>query len=471
MRKAIIFGCGKIGTVCYYKIKESYQEIVYTDNNEQLWGTSKKNISILSPEEIFNKWGVEDTDVYIAIENASISDVLIEQVKQYGEYCIYVYKLPFFYSNNDLIQIKKNSIGIKTSRKSVLFVSAITGIRDNKIASIVKKMGWDVYLVFLELPPAERMDEYTSIYSEIISVESIDDLVKLVEESDFDIIHCSSEPEFVTALLKNTGKIVIHDCHDLNSLTRANMTPDSMTIEYLSHSMADGVIYPSEKLRCIAVDRFNLNRERTLVIEGLVTKDMIPNRRLPKKSLVDGEIHAVYEGLIVNKPKTSKKYVEDMWIKIAKAGVHVHFYSQFDVTYCNYLESLDDNIHYEGNCSSKELSVLLSQYDVGLVLFNDNSLTHLNLECASPLKLYEYLNAGIPVAISNIENHKKIVEHYGVGKYLDLNGDIYMQLKNISRFVVDENFLVDNKLILDEKGSEIINFYEKLIEQKRKGIL
>lgn len=470
MKKAIIFGCGNVGKICYKKIKDCYDLVVMTDNNRTLWGSKENGVSVIPPQDILFDEELENIDLFIAVENVDVCEAILDQVREMGIKNVYLWKNPFFYSAGKLCHFpvnKKNVFKLSETKRSVLFISSIAGIRDHKIARIVKKRGWDIYLAYLCLSPNDIMPEYTGMYTKTISISSITELFNLVNDNSFDIIHCSSEPEFVSMILANTNKTIVFDCHDLNSMTRTDMTPESLAIEYLAHSSANGVIYPSEGLRKEGIRRFGIEEEHTIVIENYIAEDMIPKKFLPKKSLEDGQIHIVYEGLLVSMPKHSKKFFEKIWMKIADSGVHLHFYSSYDLKYCKYMESLHPNIHYEGNYTSKELAIELSQYDVGLCIFNDNLLTHRYLENSSPLKLYEYLNAGLPVAIGNIKSARNLIEQYNVGRELNLEENILKQLIDISNIKIEYNFLRKNGLILEDKGQQLIEFYLKLIEQNR----
>ena len=102
----------------------------------------------------------------------------------------------------------------------------------------------------------------------------------------------------------------------------------------------------------------------------------------------------------------------------------------------------------------------MSQYDVGLLLFNVNDRNRLYLENASPNKLYEYINAGIPVATNGINEYKRFVENYEIGKELDYNDNIFEQFSSISKIKVPDNFLKNNGLTLESAEKRIIEFFD-----------
>ena len=351
----------------------------------------------------------------------------------------------------------------------VLFVSDFAGIRDHKMASLVKKAGEKVFLAYIVRSPYDGFSEYADLYEEMYQIMSLQSLFDFVKNSEFDIIHCSSQPDHITPVLIHSGKTVIHDCHDLRS-SNESLTPDRLTLEYLAHTGAAGVIYPTAGLRDEAVRKFALSKERTLVIENYPFKDLLQKSRKEKLSDTDGEIHCVYEGGITHGDKGCRRYFEKIWLKMAEAGLHIHYYSQSDESYCRFLETLHPRLHYEGNVSSYGLSSELTQYDVGLCIYNSTPKNQLYIEYASPNKFYEYVNAGIPVAISGVKSLSLIAEENHFGRHIDLNGDIMQQMKEIAEIEIPFGILEEKGFTFDNNTDELLKFYEKVNTYAQKGV-
>ena len=104
----------------------------------------------------------------------------------------------------------------------------------------------------------------------------------------------------------------------------------------------------------------------------------------------------------------------------------------------------------------------MTKYDCGLAVFNSVGNNRLHLEGASPNKLYEYINARIPVVAAGIDSLKKFVEQCHVGMELDFSKDIRKQLETVCRLHIDENFLIRNNLTMKSHGRELVAFYEKV---------
>ena len=402
-KKCIIFGCGQIGTAAYLKLKSIYDILAWSDNNKELWGQKKNDVLIIPPARISEYDTFSDLDVVVTIGE---SEPIIEQLLSLKTRSIVIYKagLLFQYrSEGYMLPYQCDMEYIVDTNENVLFVQTEACIRTHKIAKALKNSGKKVYLAYLMAPPTVSNPEYSQIYETTIPIISFDSFIDFVNHSNFEYVHSSNEPDILSMLLGYCNKAIIHDCHDLSSAYK-RMTPEELTIEYIAHKKSAGIIYTTENIRQQAVKKYHLEKERTFVLGNLISEELSPKEYLPKLSSIDGELHCVYEGGVVAGDRSSHRYFEEIWKKIAQAGVHIHFYTNCQQEYCNHLESIHPNIHYEGNCSSMELVTEMTQYDVGLYALN---ITHHNkkyAEFASPNKIQEYVSAGLPVAVTEVES-------------------------------------------------------------------
>ncbi len=467
MDKCIIFGCGNIGRAAYDKLKRFYEILAFSDNNNNLWGETLYGVNIIPPEDLFNMIEREKARLFVCMENTG--DV-VAQLREYGFQQIYVWKKGFFYTADELIPVEYPFESYKTkngSEKSVLFISNSANIRDHKMASIAKAAGYRVFLAYIVKNPIAD-NQYNDLYEKVFPVMSMNGLINFINQSDFDVIHSSSEPDYLTPILINTNKPVIHDCHDLRSSNRP-IAPNQLMLEYLAHKKASGVIYPSKGLKDEAIKKYGIDESNICVVENYVSRRIIPNKRLSKLSASDSAIHLVYEGGIAFDDRTYKYYQKDLWLRLVDEGMHVHFYSAADAGKCRELESLHDNIHYEGNITSEQLSVEMSKYDVGLCMFNVTKLNRHYLDYSSPNKLFEYLNAGIPVAVNKeIGNICDFVITNKVGGAIDLNENLLPQMKNVSEIRIDNNFIIDNGYYFEKKSEELDRLYKIVMRRDTK---
>ena len=73
---------------------------------------------------------------------------------------------------------------------------------------------------------------------------------------------------------------------------------------------------------------------------------------------------------------------------------------------------LDDKVKFLGRLPLLQLQQLTLKADLGISLEEDLGL---NYRFALPNKLFDYIQAGVPVLVSNLPEMKKIVEHYQIG--------------------------------------------------------
>lgn len=266
MRKCIIFGCGDIGRAAYGKLKDYYEMIAWSDNNQELHGREINGIQVVNPSVIPMFSQKYELDIFVSMVQTG---EVVRQLRRLGGSNIYVWKGGFFFSADGLYPLEFPALKChkKVDDESwhVLFVSDCAGIREHKMASIVKKAGGKVFLAYIIQSPYDECSEYADMYEEIYPVMSIQALLDFVKNSEFDIIHCSNVPDYVTSVLIQSGKTVIYDCCDLRSCN-TSLSPDGMTLEYLAHTGAAGVIYPTIELRDQAVRKYSLHEERTIVI-------------------------------------------------------------------------------------------------------------------------------------------------------------------------------------------------------------
>ena len=468
MKQYIIFGCGEYGKAAYYKLNKYDLIYAYTDNNEKLIGEKIFNLDIISPDEAFSLCKYQNMEIIIAI---NAYEDIHKQLEQNGIHSYIIWREGFLYRYDEKkyyypIKDFKNVYYRKRDKSnfSILFVQNAACIRTLKIAKALHDDGVNVSLAYTLNTPEIRNKEYVSCFDTICPIHTMQALIDWINKSDFDIIHSSNEPDILTALLTYSNKPIVHDCHDLRSAYKS-MTPDEMAVEYIANVKSAGVIYTTEGIRKQAIKKFNIGKAKTYVLENLISEELKPEKRLPKLSSVDSKIHCVYEGGIIGGDKYSHRFFEDIWKKIADAGIEIHYYSPSDYQYCKKLETLHPNFHFEGNISSKELAVEMSKYDVGLCLLNINEKNRQYLEYASPNKIQEYVNAGIPVAVGNIESQIAYVEGHSFGRFLDMDTDIVKQLETISRIEIPKEILQKKKLTLESRIPDLLDYYKEIIKR------
>lgn len=451
----IIYGTGMAAQKAYYKLKYEHSIIGFCDSNSERWGKEFFGLPIMSPKEAINT--VNSNIVIASMYYDEIIKTLLDEECEF-ERIWYVRSGAWLLERVD--QGMPAAVNDKKSMK-VLFVQVNPNIRIYKIAFALKAKGVWCDLAYLAVPPEMKVGMKDMPFNKVISINNLMDFIQYVNESDYDVVYSENEPDYLTALMLQSNKKVIHDNADMMSL-RADTLIGDLIYEYIANKKSDANVYVTEKIRDIAFEKYGLRGKKTLVLNNYVLKKEKPTHFLKKLSKEDGELHCVYEGSYITADPKDHRYYERMFMDIAERGIHVHFYA-IPGEYIEELSKKHEYIHYEGCLGHEELLGELTQYDIGLVFLNITKRNEAFLQTTFSNKIFEYLFAGLPVAVSDIASTKEFVRKYKVGEYLDFNGDVKAQLEEISRYSIPGDFLESNKLTMDDQADEIIRFLRDVI--------
>lgn len=461
MKKVMIFGAADLGKNALYKLRKYCEVICFVDNNPRLHGTDVEGIPVISAEQMMESY---TDDIYIIV-CARKSLEIGSQLMDLGVKGYYVMTDGFlYYSSREEAAIPVEICDWPYYRrekdeKNILFVQNMACIRTHKLATVMHANGYKVFLLYTSLPPETSNKEFIDVYDGIYTFFSQIALVDFVENSDFDIVHSSNEPDILTNLLLLTNKHIVFDSHDMMSIRR-HESIQNLTFEYVANKISDGNMYTEPSLIDIARKKYGLEGKELFAIENTVLYEEDVTK-LEKLSSKDGEIHCVYEGSITRGDVLSHRYFEEMWEKILNCGIHIHYYSTSD---CGYYQKIAGNpyLHYEGNLGTKKLISEMTKYDCGLAMFNVNTLNRIYLSATTSNKIYEYISAGLPVLVADVPTHVAFVEKYHVGKKLDFDGDIMKQIQDVCQIEIEDKFLTKNKLTMMSKSDALIDFYERV---------
>lgn len=467
-KKLIIFGAGNYGSRACCKLKGSREIAYFVDNNEEMQGKSLHKIPIISVDKMKD---IYNSALYELVVCVKEYQPITGQLADIGitDYYIMLQGLLFRCDETEkLVPVELSRYEYyqkENDEKNILFVQDVACIRTHKIAALMKKSGYKIFLLYTAEPPEMNNAEYAEMYDAVYTFYTGKALIDFVKNSDFDIVHSSNEPDMLTNLLLITGKPVVFDTHDMMSL-RNPESMENLALEYIANTASDGNIYTSALVTEIAKKKFGLEGKELLSWENTVLEQEEITAVQEKLSSIDGELHCVYEGGINGSNRLNHRFFEEIWEKITACGIHIHFYSPSEEKYCRELEKKSEYLHYEGKRGTKALIQEMTRYDCGLLLLNVNEQNKTFLQTASPNKLYEYINAGLPVAVGNIKSLIDFVEKYGVGKRLDPEKDIKEQIAVISRIPIEKDFLTKNRLTMMSKSRELVDFYERVKKGK-----
>jgi glycosyltransferase involved in cell wall biosynthesis len=158
--------------------------------------------------------------------------------------------------------------------------------------------------------------------------------------------------------------------------------------------------------------------KNTLVIRNIPLAQPINYKYDFRKEL---EIHEdktilLYQGVIIGgrgfKPTLeAMKLLPEVCLVVLGDGERKSEYEQFAKEL-----GLADRIYFMGTIAQEELINYTAGGDLGICLIENISVSYYH---ALPNKLFEYINAGLPVISSNLPQMKKIVENFDAGIIVD----------------------------------------------------
>lgn len=461
MDKCVIFGTGNIAQKAYGSLSKVFDIVEFCDNDQSKHGEVLFGKSIKGPEDIdkTNKVIICSSyyyDIYNQLNRMGITDVY-----QYDETVGILVEL----SDDDFLRQSSKLSNYHYHKKydnkmHILFVQINPYTRAHKLAEALNKKGIDVSFAHLG-EWSNMFDGYKKYYKNRTRFFSISDMIDYVNNSSYDLVHSFNAPDYLSLIMQTTNKMVVHDNADFESLNR-DVNLGIYTMEYIANNKSDAAVYVSEACRNMAIERYHVNPNRAVVVENMPSDEATKFKKMPKISSKDGKIHAVYFGGVVDNPGHSR-FFEDLWKRIANEGIHIHFYSQSEEDYCYRLDQIDELIHFEGKVQANDLLGVISQYDCGLVLYQDIPRLKYAMDITIANKIYEYAAAGLPQAVGDFSSYLQVVEKYGLGKRFYWNQDIKKQFEEICKIEVDKNVLKNNRLMMEYEIDKLIDLYNVLL--------
>jgi hypothetical protein len=364
---------------------------------------------------------------------------------------------------------EKNNISLKMGKeeekyeyniKKILFVQSIPDIRTNKIAQILYDKEIETDIMYLAMHPRDVYKGLKVPYKNVYRIRDINETIHMINKSDYDIIFSCNEPDYLSALLSVTNKPVIHDCHDMMSL-RGDISNEQVIIEYLANSNCHGNIYVTDLVKKIAEQKFSIRNKPVMLLDNYVLKSQFPQRFLEKLSKTDGEIHCVYEGGLTNFDGHHRN-IQNIFMRLAENRIHVHYYTSFENDYYIKLDKKSAYLHCEGTKGPNELIEDMTKYDIGLAVLNVTERNKSFLDTTFPNKAWEYLAAGLPILFSDLTSFKEFLKKYCVGEVINLDSRLVDQVYRVKNLKIDDDFLMNNNLVMDNFANNLIEFLLKV---------
>lgn len=271
----------------------------------------------------------------------------------------------------------------------------------------------------------------------------------------------------------------IHDMQDAFSLYYSNNPDIDWLKKELPHernclAQAQGVIGQSMEPN-IGFRKFNIKKKPKTLFFGLYCDDDVIVG--DNKTLNIQDIHIAYAGGVAGSFRDPHIYgniqFQSLIKKITDQKINFHIYpspSNIPADYEEYYNTAKQNkyFHFHEPVSQNELAAELSQYHFGILPFFKelSEQSPLKLKYATTLKLFNYIEAGLPVIVSSDLGYQSwIISRYLCGITVSLQ-EINQLSKKIS--AINYSDMVSHvqrtalKLSISKNIKRIISFYTTL---------
>ena len=246
--------------------------------------------------------------------------------------------------------------------------------------------------------------------------------LEIIEEGEYDLVHANDWDSLPVAARgrQKSGCRVLFDAHEYYLADQVNgIIFDNLIIPYRKFILKNyqnqvaKMITVSEGIEQIYSSKFNW--EMSVILNTPVLQEITYHKTEPKN------IKLVHHGGAMAERNLEKIL---MVIPYLRNEFELHFYlTPSNLKYLRKLKDLANNIALErvifhNPVPPKEIIREISKYDIGIHNLNVKNINHLN---ALPNKFFDFMMAGLAMAINPLPTMKKILNEYQLGIILDGN--------------------------------------------------
>lgn len=335
----------------------------------------------------------------------------------------------------------------------ILFYQNVTSSRNRKLAVALRSAGHSVTLAYSVENRFADDSCYDSI--EVTNTNKLMDMVK-----NYDIVHAMDTVGYGTLLLKEfTDAIVVRDIHDLAELMDTVYGPTDL-ISSVSARRADGCTFSTPHQEQLIMQMCGIGHRNMLTILNYASRSETPQERKPKLSEQDGEFHIVFEGYV----GTDKHIdIREVCESLAAAHIHVHIYPAVK---CEDYEAWSEGspyLHLYETLPFDQLIVELSQYDAGIVAWNQVKGSSDFIGANIPNKLFDYVLAGLPVIAIKSPAMEWYINAHQAGLVYETVDDIIDHLADLKAIDVS-----GKAEFMEDEIDLLVGFYRTLSWQRNR---
>lgn len=314
----------------------------------------------------------------------------------------------------------------------IAFVTRYARAREFKLAYAARLYGHRVTLIAMHVQSQEMVTQYFAAYQQATSPGQVLTTLDRLQPDMTHLFVNYNNLEMLPVLLFAPSPVIYdpYDCIRGMFRTGSEPFPFELAAERVAFARADHICSRSLEPLCLR-RRFGYSMPATTYFPEYCWH---PSATRQPRVVSDGdELHVIYCGGVWPEDRYSEvdfgyaQYLE-VGRALAEQRIHLHVYpaptpenAKFDDFFSLYLAESERNsfFHIYRPLPYEALIGVLPQYDAAMhimgVSINDNlgRATRAKLDYSTANKLFDYIQAGLPVIIHDGKHQRGVVRHYG----------------------------------------------------------
>ncbi|MBI2830682.1 MAG: hypothetical protein HYX79_00295 [Chloroflexi bacterium] len=308
-------------------------------------------------------------------------------------------------------------------------------------------------------------------------------LAKLVRKTEADIFHAHAEPNIIPRIvMENTDRPVIYDAYDYSGLRFGlDKLPEiEREAERFALENASGIVtkFNEKVIQYYRAFGYNINCP-TLEFRDYCQPEFCVSSLNTGHTFNDG-FHLVYTGVVESgslpRRQAGNNQIINIALRIIQPGLSFHIYPnpwQYSRTLIqDYFDAADNNPQFSLHepVRQHDLQLEISKYHYGCNIHDFSGTAHTKEfeETSIGVKLFTYLEAGLPVIVSsNLKLNAQVVTENKVGVVVDLADleILHKILQDVDYASLKKNVLEARKgqLCMDNNITRLEKFYSQFL--------
>jgi len=349
-----------------------------------------------------------------------------------------------------------------SGRLHIAFVTRYARAREFKLAHAARLYGHRVTLIAMVVQSPEMVAQHFDAYYQARNVWQI---LTALDDLQADVAHLFvnyNNIEMLPILLFAKAPVVYDPYDCMRGMFRAGSEPPffELIAERIGFAYADHIC--ARSLEPLYLRRhYGYHMPATTYFPEYCWQP--PARRELRPINEENELHVVYCGGVWPEDRfPPAEYGYAQYIEVgrvlAEQRVHLHIYpaptpanTDFESFFALYLAETERNsfFHLHRPLPYEELMRVLPQYDAAMhimgVSINENlgRATRSKLDYSTANKLFDYIEAGLPVIVHNGKHQRGLVRHYGYSVEISDLSALRTALRNVNMIGGDKSATAD----------------------------